>query len=125
MTSLGVQYIPVSLVWHKDVSDAHHSKHTTDEAVALTWFVPIRILNSAKRSLRGTFRQLEIWHDYLSVPQWNYDVQQRLLLYLPSICKSARYCVSKELDVEGRLLFCILLQMSNRRGQTDNSPRIK
>jgi hypothetical protein len=87
--STNIRYIPISHVWHLEVSDAHLSKETTREAIALTWFVPFCILNSARRMFKMHFTEVEIWHDYLGVPQWNYIVRQRLLLYLPSIFKAA------------------------------------
>jgi hypothetical protein len=46
-------------------------------------------LDSATRTFKEKFPEVEIWHDYLSVPQWNYTVQQQLLLYLPAIFKAA------------------------------------
>jgi hypothetical protein len=52
--SSNVQYIPVAHVWHLEVSDAYLHKETKQEALALAWFVPIRILkNSAARRSRG------------------------------------------------------------------------
>jgi hypothetical protein len=38
--------------WHSGVSDAHLSRNSTRDAVALSWFVPIRILNSATQKFK-------------------------------------------------------------------------
>jgi hypothetical protein len=68
-TKLGVNFITVSHVWHQEVAEAHLSKRSTDEAVALAWFVSIRILNAASVMLKDEYPKMELWHDYLSVPQ--------------------------------------------------------
>ncbi|KAI0107574.1 hypothetical protein GGR51DRAFT_152732 [Nemania sp. FL0031] len=76
-----VKYIPISHVWHKAVSQAQVTKETTSHATRLGYQVPIRSL----LALTKHFGRLEVWHDYISVPQWETTTQQQLLLQLPNI----------------------------------------
>lgn len=101
---LGIQFTTVSHVWHQEVGDAHLSRRSTTEAVALAWFVPVSILNSVRVSLKGEYDRVELWHDYLSVPQWNYTVQQQLLLYLPAIYKASSLCLIHLDDISNSIL---------------------
>lgn len=102
--NLDVKFITVSHVWHNEVRTAHLSKRPTDEAVALTWFVPIFILNNLASALESQYDKVELWHDYLSVPQWNYTVQQRLLLYLPRLYQASPLCLFHLDDVSNSIL---------------------
>ncbi|KAM5529480.1 hypothetical protein FOXYSP1_17324 [Fusarium oxysporum f. sp. phaseoli] len=94
-----VQFIPVSHVWHRPVSDAHHSKVTSREAEGAVWNTLIQLHKSSHNAYED---DTEFWHDYFSVPQWVYDVQQSLLLILPSIYHSATEILVCMGDVYGR-----------------------
>jgi hypothetical protein len=115
LTGLGIQYFHISHVWHQEVADAHLSKDASAEAAALAWFVPIRILNSATRTLKDTVDRVEIWHDYLSVPQWNYAVQQSLLVYLPAIFKAGLICLIHLDDISKSILIAAFDKKSTAR----------
>jgi len=81
LKSKRVKYIPISHVWHDAVSKAQLTKETSLDPTRLAYQVPIRSLLALTRH----HGPIEIWHDYLSVPQWQTATQQRLLLQLPSI----------------------------------------
>ncbi|KAI8632271.1 hypothetical protein F5Y19DRAFT_492137 [Xylariaceae sp. FL1651] len=76
-----IKYIPISHVWHETVSRAQVSRETLHSAIRLAYQVPIRSLLALTRQ----FGRVEIWHDYMSVPQWQSATQQQLLLQLPGI----------------------------------------
>ncbi|KAI1322228.1 hypothetical protein F5Y16DRAFT_404720 [Xylariaceae sp. FL0255] len=76
-----ISYYPISHVWHQTVSLAQVARDPTLDAARLAYQIPVKTL----LSLTKKFGQVEIWHDYLSVPQWQPTVQQQLLLKLPSI----------------------------------------
>jgi hypothetical protein len=76
-----IDYVAVSHAWHEEVSTAQTEK-TTDLGVArLVYQTPVQTLLALTRK----FGRTEIWHDYLSVPQWQRDVQAQLLLRIPAI----------------------------------------
>lgn len=78
----GDSYVPISHVWHEPVRTAHETGKSSPEACNLVYQSPLKILQSARKSFGpGT----QIWHDYLSVPQWCSDVQQEILLLIPAI----------------------------------------
>jgi hypothetical protein len=53
----------------------------------------VQILASAQ-NFQGSDHAVEIWHDYFSVPQWNYAIKEKLLLHLPSIFSASTYSMS-------------------------------
>ncbi|TGJ83605.1 hypothetical protein E0Z10_g5188 [Xylaria hypoxylon] len=81
LKSKRIKYIPVSHVWHEAVSQAQVAREPTPNAIRLGYQVPIRSLLALTRH----FGRLEVWHDYISVPQWQTTTQQQLLLQLPKI----------------------------------------
>ncbi|KAI0538212.1 hypothetical protein GGR58DRAFT_310754 [Xylaria digitata] len=81
LKSKRIKYIPVSHVWHEAVSRAQVAGEPTTNAIRLGYQVPIRLLLALTRR----FGRVEVWHDYISVPQWQTTTQQQLLLQLPNI----------------------------------------
>ncbi|CAM1511679.1 Fc.00g091920.m01.CDS01 [Cosmosporella sp. VM-42] len=76
-----IKYFPISHAWHSSVSSAQEAGTETLEATRLAYQVPVKTLWSIYRKSGS----VEIWHDYLSVPQWFPDFQQALLLAIPEI----------------------------------------
>ncbi|KAI0966301.1 hypothetical protein F4678DRAFT_449816 [Xylaria arbuscula] len=76
-----IKYIPISHVWHEGVSQAQVAREPTHVATRLGYQVPIKLL----LALTKEFGPVEVWHDYISVPQWQTTTQQQLLLQLPNI----------------------------------------
>jgi len=85
-----IQYIPISHAWHQPVSLAHLSKLSNKQAKHLVYQVPVQSLIAAIDKFGP---DTEIWHDYISVPQWQTDTQQRLLLQLPTIFAHPQTCL--------------------------------
>lgn len=64
-----VQYITVSHVWHKGVSDTQNQGHLglqDPDVQRLVVHVPTEMARSISKALR---KNVEVWHDYISVPQ--------------------------------------------------------
>ncbi|KAI1310403.1 hypothetical protein F5Y03DRAFT_346099 [Xylaria venustula] len=76
-----IKYIPISHVWHEGVSQAQVAREPTPVATRLGYQVPIISLLALTKQLGP----VEVWHDYISVPQWQTTTQQQLLLQLPNI----------------------------------------
>lgn len=76
----------VSHVWHHAVAIANLKQVATPEATQLVFEIPVQILHAAAAEWGP---DVEIWHDYLSTPQWERATQQKLLLLLPKIFLAA------------------------------------
>ncbi|KAL0938245.1 uncharacterized protein CTRU02_207976 [Colletotrichum truncatum] len=74
-----VQYITISHVWHKGISDTQiqgPSESQDPDVQHLVLHVPTEIAKSVSKALR---KDVEIWHDYISVPQWSPTVKTAIL----------------------------------------------
>lgn len=71
-----LEYIPISHVWHQSIALAHDNHEPTMEATRDVRDTVIRVL-LAVTAHYGSRR--EIWHDYISIPQWRSSLQQQLL----------------------------------------------
>lgn len=76
-----IKYIPVSHAWNQVVSTAQKGHVQNIEIARLVYQIPIKSLFALSEKDATT----EIWHDYLSVPQWQPKIQQQLLLAIPTI----------------------------------------
>ncbi|RYP34897.1 hypothetical protein DL767_004073 [Monosporascus sp. MG133] len=90
LRSKGLRYIPISHAWHEEVAEIQSSRLLDGvdisnlrhfEATRLVFQTTAKIL----AALTVEFGPIEIWHDYLSVPQWRTDVQQALIAAIPTI----------------------------------------
>ena len=88
--------VPISHAWHEAVAVANESQRSSNTAIDLVIDTPYRALDAVRRRF-GT--DVEIWHDYLSVPQWKVKTQQQLLHALPIIFSKPRRAVVHLEDV--------------------------
>jgi hypothetical protein len=88
-----VNFLAVSHVWHPSVAKAHGERLELQEAAACLYRVIGQMLPVAAAKFSHLYKPVELWHDYLSIPQWNYNIQQRLLLSLPEIFEIAPMCI--------------------------------
>jgi hypothetical protein len=83
-----VRYIPVSHAWHPEVSQLQNDHPDTIDmsvhyqAVRAVYQTPIKTLQAIAARFGP---ETEIWHDYLSVPQWLDGFQTQLLQAIPDI----------------------------------------
>lgn len=86
LRSSGALIVPVSHVWNSSIREVNMSKQYTAEAASTM----IASIHTLLESAQGSYSpQVEFWHDYYSVPQWNEQIQQKLLLALPLIYHNA------------------------------------
>ncbi|KAH7377813.1 hypothetical protein BKA66DRAFT_151133 [Pyrenochaeta sp. MPI-SDFR-AT-0127] len=93
MRKYGISFIPMSHVWHGSIALANLSTKNSLEASEHIFTVLTEILPTVTAKFSRVFRRVELWHDYLSIPQWNRPVQQALLLMLPHIYQTAPLCL--------------------------------
>ena len=63
----GQKYIPISHAWHGPVTEAYASRKPNLEAATLVLELPLRTLLAATKRFGP---ETQIWHDYISIPQW-------------------------------------------------------
>lgn len=85
------KYVAVSHVWNKTVSNVQNGKGSPtekEEARVLAFELPLRIYNGMPKEVR---ERQEMWHDYISVPQWQQNVKQEILGHVASIFQQASF----------------------------------
>jgi hypothetical protein len=76
-----INYVPASHAWHEEVAAAQNNRIEDIEVSRIVYQTLIRSLLAVTKK----YGESEIWHDYMSVPQWLCEVQQQLLLAIPTI----------------------------------------
>ena len=81
------KYVAISHVWHRDAADAQCNKQKS------TVQINDAIRDVSARVCQGVFKGLgerfEIWHDYISVPQWQAEVKWAIIQKIPQIFERA------------------------------------
>ncbi|KAH6980870.1 hypothetical protein BKA56DRAFT_586092 [Ilyonectria sp. MPI-CAGE-AT-0026] len=87
----GIKYCAISHVWDPEISRTQvlgRGSLQPPEVRRRVIELPVLILRGLLKS--GEISKTdEIWHDYISVPQWSNDVKDRILLAVPDIYGSA------------------------------------
>jgi hypothetical protein len=77
-----IRYLPVSHPWHSSVAEAYALCTFNAKASQTCYEVPIRTLMAVQRRFGPGYM---LWHDYLSIPQWQDDLRGTAIL--PQIFK--------------------------------------
>lgn len=80
-------FVPVSHVWDSSIRRANESRNHNDEAASALINALVTLLERAEDAYESG---VEFWHDYFSVPQWEPEAKESLLLGLPSIYHRAK-----------------------------------
>jgi hypothetical protein len=101
-------FVPVSHVWHDSIRDANkHAKPT--RAATSTVLSTLEALFAGAED--AYLPEVEFWHDYVSVPQWEREITEALLLWLPAIYHLADEILVHMADMPN-LFISILLRAS-------------
>ena len=76
-----ISYIPVPHAWYEDVATAQDNRTENINVSRIVYQTVVRSLLAVTQKYGNS----EIWHDYMSVPQWRREIQQQLLLSIPTI----------------------------------------
>ncbi|RYP73598.1 hypothetical protein DL771_003486 [Monosporascus sp. 5C6A] len=98
-------WIPVSHVWDESIRRANDSKTHDDEA-ASTLLKTLTALLDASVDAYGP--NVEFWHDYFSVPQWERRTKESLLLRIPAIYHDAQEILVQMSDLPGSYIMMLL-----------------
>lgn len=82
----GTRVIPVSHAWHEPVARAYASREVNIEAARMVFELPVRMLVAASQRFGP---DVQIWHDYISIPQWQDGFRGTTIL--PQIFKIFSY----------------------------------
>ncbi|KAL3297422.1 hypothetical protein RB213_011330 [Colletotrichum asianum] len=101
-----VNFVTISHVWDPEVSDVQNHGHSTnavtDEKIAL------KVVSSAKSIYESleeeTGFSVEMWYDYLSVPQWHDPLKMKILSLIPKIFQHSRFTLVVMEDVTAKVL---------------------
>lgn len=100
LLSSGTRYLAISHVWHPEISETqaqgHHSPQDV-EVRRMAFELPGLVYRNLERELGGYF---EIWHDYISVPQWTESLKTNVLLNMHIVYETADTTVVHMHDLE-------------------------
>lgn len=135
----GVRYVTVSHVWNAAVADKQYKRGESavkeEVAAKLAVELPVRVYRDvvdaeAKEKQTRSHQEhgqgghgdgeapLELWHDYISVPQWRPAVKDRILLAIPKLYAHAAYTVVHLDDVDSSALKLLRQGQSSRERLT-------
>lgn len=77
-----IPFVPVSHVWTDSIREANANRAHNDTA-ATKLISTLAGLGAGAKHAYGT--EVEFWHDYFSVPQWQPEIKEQLLIRLPAI----------------------------------------
>lgn len=101
-----VNFATISHVWDPEVFDVQNHGHSTnavtDEKIARK---VLSSANSIYESLeKETSSSIEMWYDYLSVPQWHDPLKMKILSLIPKIFQNSRFTLVVMEDVTAKVL---------------------
>lgn len=104
------QYVVISHVWHGQVADLQYNKRASlaVEVEKIVREVPAQIAQKLK-DVTDLPRDFEVWHDYISVPQWTPSLKSQIIGSIPKLFQKAWMTVASISDVE----LCSIDQMRN------------
>jgi hypothetical protein len=95
------KYITVSHVWHPDVGALHNEKGEASVSIdAVSDIIheePVHMFRGIATGLGNT--EFELWHDYLSVPQWMEDWKGKIIQAIPEIYQNSTFTVIHLADI--------------------------
>jgi hypothetical protein len=95
------QYVAISHVWHSQVADLQYrmteATVCVDDVAHIVREYTARICLGLATSLTGQF---EIWHDYISVPQWQPSLKGQIIQAIPQIFNNAELTIAHLSDID-------------------------
>ena len=98
--------VPVSHVWHDSIRDANKDVKPTRAA---TWTVLSTLEALFEGAEDAYLPEVEFWHDYVSVLQWEGEIKEALLLWLPAIYHLADEILVHMADMPNPFISILLL----------------
>ncbi|KAG9197013.1 hypothetical protein G6514_002539 [Epicoccum nigrum] len=111
-------FVPISHVWHDSIRDANMDAKPTNagtstKAATSTREATSTVLSTLEALFEGAedayLPEVEFWHDYVSVPQWEPEIKDALLLLLPAIYHRADEILVHLADMPNPFISILLL----------------
>lgn len=115
LVSSKIEYITISHVWDSEVSKAQNAGRDTvpsTNAQTSAFTLPIKVYHGIFESLG---KDHEIWHDYISVPQWTEDLKRPILRTIPQLYSKAFFTLVHLHDVPPRAVQSLRADASEDR----------
>lgn len=118
-----IPFVPISHVWTDSIREANENRaHNTAATIKLIG--TLVGLGLGARNAYGP--EVEFWHDYFSVPQWQSEVKEQLLIRLPAIYHLADEILVHLEDLRSSsLVFLFMGESPNMAGPTSNDPLLE
>ncbi|KAF2167054.1 hypothetical protein M409DRAFT_54268 [Zasmidium cellare ATCC 36951] len=97
-------FVAISHVWGRPIAKLQHKRKQSDvstvEVETLVRSLPAQIAVALEDGLPAGEKPFEIWHDYISVPQWSNKVKTAIILKISELIKRAKMTVVYLNDVD-------------------------
>ncbi|KIW01132.1 uncharacterized protein PV09_07418 [Verruconis gallopava] len=99
------KYAAVSHVWHSGVASLQYSRNTVGpkakELARVVLERPVQIYRGIQNgNLEVVGDDFELWHDYISIPQWQQDIKMNVIQSIADIYSNAAFVLIDFHDVE-------------------------
>lgn len=117
-----IPFVPISHVWTDSIREANENRaHNTAATIML-----ISTLVGLGLGARGAYgAEVEFWHDYFSVPQWQSEVKEQLLIRLPAIYHLADEILVHLEDLRSSSLISLFMAASPKMAGPSNDPLLE
>lgn len=95
-------YVAISHVWNSKVAELQYKRTeamSVNELARIVCETPVRVCRGLATSIPKHF---EIWHDYISVPQWQPDLKGQIIQAIPQIFNRADLTIAHLSDIEAK-----------------------
>jgi hypothetical protein len=93
-------YVTVSHVWHPEVAQLQYQGHGEPAQVAEATKRLLETPTLICKALADVGEKVEVWHDYISVPQWQHEIKGRIIQNIPRIFNHAKFVLMHLSDVD-------------------------
>jgi hypothetical protein len=93
-------YVAVSHVWHPDVSELQYKRQGEPDLVAIAVATLLETPTRICKALAIIDEDAEVWHDYISVPQWQHEFKSVIIQDIPRIFNHAKFVVLHLSDID-------------------------
>lgn len=94
---VSTKYVVISHVSHRDVAEAQQHREFLDDVANIIRNVLARVCQGVAAELGEPF---EVWHDYISVPQWHPGAKYAIVPAIPSLFEQAMLPVVHVSDLD-------------------------
>ena len=95
-------YVAITHVWDAQVAELQSRREKATASVVEVAKIVLETPTRICQSLAASLTDLEIWHDYISVPQWQPTVKLQIIQAIPQDFNQAKFVVAHLSDLDAR-----------------------